>query len=268
MSIVLAAVGVLAAALQGPPSTDAQLAPETAHRDGASQADPASATQAAGNGSPTQPQASEVNRDPHGPQNVDRYITSLESAERDSFQKPEEVIAALGLHPAAVVADLGCGPGYFTRRLAKAVPNGLVYAVDVEPRQLYRLHEHLRAEGLHNVVPVLASLADPHLPPGQIDLILVVDTYHHFDDRMHYLSTLTRTLKPNGHLVIIDYYKRALPVGPPSDHKIARDDIVREVEEAGYRLEREPTFLPYQYFLVFGRADAATPPAPSTAAAP
>jgi SAM-dependent methyltransferase len=201
------------------------------------------------------------NRDPHGPRDVFGHIQWLESSDRDSFQKPDEIVDALHLDPAAIVADLGCGPGYFTRRLARAVPRGLVYAVDVEPRQLYRLQEHVLADELHNVIPVLASPSDPHLPPGQIDVILVVDTYHHFDDRGSYLRTLARALKPHGRLAIVDYYKRTLPVGPPVDHKIARDEVLREVLDSGYTLLNEPSFLPYQYFLIFGGRDFNAGPA-------
>jgi ubiquinone/menaquinone biosynthesis C-methylase UbiE len=214
------------------------------------------------------------NRDPHGPDDVEAHIRWLESSERDWFQKPAELITALRLPPDAVVADLGCGPGYLTRPLARAVPEGIVYAVDVEPRQLYRLQEYLRQDEIHNVVPTLASLSDPYLPPGRIDLILVVDTYHHFEDRERYLQTLARALKPSGRLAIVDYHKRELPVGPPVDHKMARDDVLREVLQAGYALLEEPEVLPYQYFLVFGRpgargghvpADGPTPPAEAPA---
>jgi len=196
-----------------------------------------------------------ANRDPHGPADLDAHIRHLEDPARDAYQKPEEVIRALGLDPKAVVADVGCGPGYFTLRLARAVPQGLVLAVDVEPRQLDRLRQRLHAEGATNVVPVLASVDDPYLPPARFDLILVVDTYHHFEDRREYLAKLGRALEPGGRLVIIDYFKRELPVGPPVEHKIAREEVLKEVEAAGFKLIDEPSFLPYQYFLIFERPD-------------
>ncbi len=194
------------------------------------------------------------NRDPHGPRDVEAYIAHLESPERDSWQKPTEVVAALGLEADAWVADVGCGPGYFARRLARAVPNGLVFAVDVEPRQLDRLNHHLKEEQLRNVVPVLAPPDDPRLPPGRFDVVLIVNTYHHFPDRPRYLARLRDGLKENGRLVIVDYHAGELPVGPPPDHKLAREVVLEEVTAAGFRLMEEPTFLPYQYFLVFARA--------------
>lgn len=197
----------------------------------------------------------QANRDTHGPPDVASYIRALEDPGRDAYQMPDAVIRTLALAPNAVVADVGCGPGYFTRRLARAVPTGMVFAVDVEPRQLDRLNQHLTAENITNVVPVLAPVDDPRLPPGRVDLILVVDAYHHFDDRAGYLGKLARALKPDGRLVIIDYHKRELPVGPPVAHKMAREQVIEEVENAGFRLIDEPTPLPYQYFLIFGLED-------------
>src|SRR5262245_43113356 len=102
---------------------------------------------------PPPPAQSEAqkNRDPHGPPDVQRYIEGLESAARDAYQKPEEVVKALELREGDVVADLGCGPGYFTLRLARAVPKGFVFAIDVEPRQLDRLNERLKEAHVDNV---------------------------------------------------------------------------------------------------------------------
>jgi predicted methyltransferase len=191
------------------------------------------------------------NRDPHGPADVEGYIRSLEDPKRDAYQRPDEVVAALRLPPDATVADLGCGPGYFTTRLARAVPQGIVYAVDVEPAQLDRLNERTREQGLENVVPVLAPVDDPRLPSGRIDLLFVCDTYHHFGDRPRYLGKLRKCLRPGGRLVVIDYFKRKLPVGPPPEHKMEREEELAEIEAAGFRLVEEPTFLEHQYFLVF-----------------
>jgi ubiquinone/menaquinone biosynthesis C-methylase UbiE len=191
------------------------------------------------------------NRDPRGPIDVSGYIRNLEAPGRDAYQRPAEVIEQLHLQPDAVVADVGCGPGYFARRLARALPRGLVYAIDVEPRQLDRLNEHLLEDGLTNVIPVLAPVGDPRLPPGGVDLILIVDTYHHFSERSAYLAKLAAGLKATGRLVIIDYHKRDLPIGPPVEHKMAREQILQEVQDAGFRLIEEPALLPYQYFLVF-----------------
>lgn len=194
-----------------------------------------------------------ANRDPHGPKDLGRYIDHLEDKKRDAYQLPDRVVAALELAPTDVVADLGCGPGYFTRRLARAVPDGVVFAIDVEPAQLDRLNKRLAEDRADNVVPVLAPLDHPRLPPRSVDVVLVVDTYHHFDARRRYLEHVKRALKPGGRLVIVDYHKRPLPVGPPPAHKLSREEVLAELQPAGWKLLEEPTFLPYQYFLILGR---------------
>ncbi len=171
---------------------------------------------------------------------------------RAEWQKPTEVAAALALRPGQAVADLGAGTGYFTRPLAEAVgPAGTVYAVDVEPNLVAHLRERAAREGLSNVRPILAAARDPHLPAAGVDAVLVVDTYHHIDDRIGYFRRLRRALRPRGRVAVVDWHKRPMPVGPEMDHKIAREQVVDEMDAAGYRLVEEPTFLPYQYFLVF-----------------
>jgi len=173
---------------------------------------------------------------------------------RAEWQKPTEVAAALGLHPGQTVADLGAGTGYFTRPLSEAVgPTGTVLAVDVEPNLVAYLRERAARERLANVRTIQAAAHDPHLPAAGVDAVLVVDTYHHIDDRIGYFRRLRRALRPQGRVAVVDWHKRPMPVGPEMDHKIAREQVVDEMTAAGYRLVDEPTFLPYQYFLVFQR---------------
>lgn len=185
------------------------------------------------------------------PSDLDDYIAQLSSPARDAWQKPDQVINALGLARGQTACDIGSGPGYFTLRLARAVgPAGFVYAVDVEARMLQVLRERLEKARVHNVAPVLAMADDPLLPPGACDVVLVVDTYHHFPDRSGYLQRLRRSLKPRGRMVNIDYHRRPTPVGPPLDHRVARDAFLDEAKGAGLALVGEPTFLPYQYFVI------------------
>jgi ubiquinone/menaquinone biosynthesis C-methylase UbiE len=175
---------------------------------------------------------------------------------RDAWQKPTELVAALGLARGSVVADLGAGTGYFSSRLAAAVgPEGTVLAVETEPNLVVHLRARAEREKTPNVVPVLASASEPRLPAGLVDLILVVDTYHHLDDRRTYLRALRRFLRPDGRVAIVDWQKRALPVGPPMEHKLPREQVLEEMRASGYRLAVEHTMLPYQYFLVFAQAE-------------
>jgi len=180
------------------------------------------------------------------------YIASLEDPARDAYQKPQEVLSALALREGEVVADVGAGSGYFTVRFARAVGGkGRVYAVDVSPDMVRHLNHRVRDEGLGNVLTVLSDPDDPLLPDASVDRFVIVDTWHHIEDQAGYLAKMKRMLKPGGQVVMIDFQKRELPVGPPLAMKVARDDLVKQMETAGFQLAAEHGFLPYQYFLVF-----------------
>ena len=194
----------------------------------------------------TQHEVHQLHSDPQA------YIASLEDPARDAYQKPDEVLKALALRPGEVVADIGSGSGYFALRFARAVGDaGRVYAVDVSPDMVRHLNRRLRDTGVRNVSSVLADPDDPLLPETTIDRFVIVDTWHHVEDQAKYLGLMKRALKPGGTVVHIDFQKRPLPLGPPEAMKVAREDVVRQMESAGFRLSAEHTFLPYQYFLVF-----------------
>jgi SAM-dependent methyltransferase len=177
---------------------------------------------------------STANRDPHGDQDVARYIDRLQSEDRVADLQVGVVIEKLALPGDAVVGDLGCGPGVFALAFARACPQGIVYASDIEPAQLDRVRERIHDEGAANVVPVLASPDDPHFPPGRLDVVFVADTYHHLEDRIAYFSRLRSVLKPGGRLAVLEYKPGKIPVGPPADHKLPAGVMQAEIEEAGY----------------------------------
>ena len=188
----------------------------------------------------------------HGnPADLQEYIAKMEAPDREEWQKPAQVLQALALKPGQVACDIGSGPGYFALRLARAVgEGGLVYAVDVEPRILGVLRDRIEKNGARNVVPVLSLPGDPLLPRAACDLILIVDTFHHFPDPVAYLRRLTGSLREGGQLVNVDFHKRDLPVGPGLDHKVSREEFLAKARAAGLVLQSEHSFLPYQYFLV------------------
>jgi ubiquinone/menaquinone biosynthesis C-methylase UbiE len=167
---------------------------------------------------------------------------------RDDWQQPERVVAALALAPGARVADLGAGGGYFTFRLADAVgPSGVVYAVDVDPDMLSYLRERAAAEKRANVVVIDAAYDDPRLPDGDVDLVLVVNTYHHLRGRIAYFGRVKRALRPGGRLAIIELAEGGFPAGHFTSPEVIRD----ELEAAGYALAAQHDFLERQSFLVF-----------------
>lgn len=183
---------------------------------------------------------------------VEKWTKIFDDPKRDEWQKPRELVEALGLKAGQIVADLGAGTGYLERYLSKAVaPGGIVLAIDTEPEMVRHLGERALKEGTANVVPVLALPQEPFLPAGRADCVLIMDTYHHIDDRIRYFRRLAGTLAPSGRIAIIDFHKRPLPVGPPVEHKLAREFVLDEMKQAGYSLSDERTFLPYHYFLIF-----------------
>jgi predicted methyltransferase len=180
---------------------------------------------------------------------AERWAHVFDDPKRDAWQKPHEVIKALALKPGAVVADIGAGTGYFAARLANMLPDGRVYAVDVEPDMVRYLKERAKREKLPNLLPVAGTPDDARLPE-KADVIVLVDVYHHIDRRDRYFSTLRGSLKPGGRLAIIDF-RMDSPAGPPKSSRIAPDRVVAELKAAGYSLTQEHDFLPRQYFLVF-----------------
>ena len=191
-------------------------------------------------------QMDRLHRDPKS------YIGALEDPKRDAYQKPQEVMMALGLKPGEVIADIGAGSGYFTFRLAHHVGDkGKVYAVDVSPDMILYINRCIRELRATNIVSILADPDDPLLADGSVNRFFFSESWHHIENQTKYLSLVKKMLKPRGEIVMIDFHKKDLPVGPPLPMKIAREDLIKQMESNGFRLTKEHTFLPYQYFLVF-----------------
>ena len=180
------------------------------------------------------------------------YIAFLDDPARDEYQKPHEVIAALGLREGETIADIGAGSGYFTLRFAHHVgDSGRIYAVDVSPDMIRHVNRNIRNLKVNNVITVLSDNDDPLLADGSIDRFFICDTWHHIENQTKYLALMKKMLKPGGQVIMIDFQKRDLPIGPPMGMKISREDLLAQMKNNGYRLLKEHTFLPYQYFLVF-----------------
>jgi len=185
-------------------------------------------------------------------QDPEAYIAMLENPQRDREQKPDEVIKALNLNDGDRVADIGAGSGYFSVRFAHAVgADGRVFAVDTSPDMVLHMNRRIRDLKLANMIAVLSAPDDPLLPDNSIDLFFICNTWHHIQNRDHYLALMKKILRPGGRIAMVDYLKKALPVGPPPQMKIAREDLIREMESGGFGLTEEHSFLPYQYFLIF-----------------
>jgi ubiquinone/menaquinone biosynthesis C-methylase UbiE len=188
----------------------------------------------------------------HSFSDAEAWAERFEGAQRDAWQLPDQVVAALELQPGMTVADIGSGTGYFARRFARAVgADGTVFAADVEPEMGEYVRKRADEEGQANLIPILASYDDPRLPGGTVDLVFVCNTWHHIQDRIEYAERLGADLAPGGRVAIVDFVKGELPVGPGPEHKMSAEEVTEEFVAAGYRLASAPELLPYQYLLIF-----------------
>lgn len=183
-----------------------------------------------------------------GRENVAR---TLDNPNRDKTQKPEEIIAALHLHPGATVADIGTGTGYMLPHLSRAVgPSGKVFGEDIQNDFLDKARARVSADRLTNVELFLGNANDPKLPPASVDVVMVLDVYHHFDYPDKMLANIAHALKPAGRLVIIDYYKKNMP----NHIRLERDGVIKEIESNGFKLvSKIDSIGANQYMLTFAR---------------
>ena len=165
-------------------------------------------------------------------EHAEAWAKVFDDPARDAWQEPDRVIAALALGPTMTVADVGAGTGYFTVRLARAVPQGEVIATDIEPDMVRYLAERAKKEQLANIDAQLAGATDPKLAPTSIDRILVVDVWHHLGDRAAYAKKLAAALNPNGFVMVVDF-KLDAKHGPPPKHRLPPEAIVEDLRAAG-----------------------------------
>jgi precorrin-6B methylase 2 len=178
-----------------------------------------------------------------------KWSATFDDPERDKWQMPDRVIAALDLKPTDQVADIGAGTGYLAVRMARQLKSGAVFAVDVEPKMVQHLAERAKAAGITNLRAVEGSEASANLPE-KVDVVVLLNAYHHIEKRPEYFRRLQSSLKPGGRIAIIDYRPDS-PVGAPKHFRLAASQIESEMKDAGFQPAGTHDFLPYQNFLVF-----------------
>jgi ubiquinone/menaquinone biosynthesis C-methylase UbiE len=172
------------------------------------------------------------------------------------------LLTAIELKPGIRVADLGAGTGFFLPYLSRAVGNeGRVFALEVEPALVTHMRERVARAQLDNVEVRLTAADSLDLPPGSVDMLLLIDVYHHIDHRRTYLENARSVLSKQGRIVVVDWKQGDLPVGPRDPHhKLLAEQVIRELDAAGFRLVPTADVLPYQYVLVFTEDDSPLSP--------
>lgn len=192
-------------------------------------------------------------RPPHGRLFPPEDLGILEGPDRDAWQKPEQIMDAVGIADGAVVADLGAGGGWFTIRLARRVgPNGIVYAEDVQPEMIQSIQRRVEREGLKNVRTVHGTVTDPRLPARALDAVLMVDIFNELERPVDLLKNVARSLKPRGRLGIVEFKSDGLGPGPALEDRVDESRVLAAAQEAGLTLIKRENFLRYQYMFVFG----------------
>ena len=181
----------------------------------------------------------------------------LERRSRVAEEHPDDVVKAMALAPDAKVADIGAGTGYFSLRIAPKVPDGRVYAVDIQPEMLAILRERTERQGIDNVLPVRGKLDDPMLPAETIDAVLMVDAYHEFAYPFEMMRGIVRSLRPGGRVYLVEYRGEdpRIPIKPL--HKMTQRQAIKELEAVGLQWRETKDFLPTQHFMVFEKPASA-----------
>jgi ubiquinone/menaquinone biosynthesis C-methylase UbiE len=178
----------------------------------------------------------------------------LLTMERQEELQPEQLLKGLGLKRGDSMADIGCGPGFFTLPAAEIVgPEGTVYAADIQGEMLTAVRSRARERGLANIHVVKTNERDVPLRPECCDLILVAFTLHEIELHATFLRHLARSLKPKGRLAVVEWEKVQHAEGPPLEDRIAPDELIADAQAAGLRLERRRELNAHQYQCVFAR---------------
>ena len=181
----------------------------------------------------------------------------LERPERQKEERTDLLVPALKLKTGDVVADIGCGSGYYTRRLAQAVGiNGNVFAVDIQQEMLDLLTNGLAGEKIFNVKPILGTITDPKLPTASVDLILMVDVYHEFDYPFEMVAAMCKALKPGGRIAFVEYRAEDPAVPIKRVHKMSEAQVRKEMSVQPLDWVETIETLPQQHIIVFRKQPA------------
>jgi ubiquinone/menaquinone biosynthesis C-methylase UbiE len=178
----------------------------------------------------------------------------LEFDDRDRWQRVEEILDDLNISDGSIVADIAAGGGWFSDRLARRVgPAGTVYAEEIQPAMIEAMKRRIQVENITNITPVLGTPVDPHLPPGRLDAILIVNAFRDIETPVPLLENLRRALNRRGHIGVIDFTPGGGGPGPAAEERVAPEAIIAAAEAAGLHLQAKYPLPPFEYLLVFAK---------------
>jgi ubiquinone/menaquinone biosynthesis C-methylase UbiE len=174
--------------------------------------------------------------------------------EREQEERCSLMLTNLGVKRGMAICDMGCGNGFYTLQLAKMVgEKGHLYGVDIQPEMLKFLNERADKQGIKNVSPILGTFTNPRLPSGKIDLILCVDVYHEFSHPEQMLAAMREALSPEGLVVLVEFRAEDPKVPIKPEHKMTKEQLLKELPPNGFKLAKEFEGLPWQHMMFFGR---------------
>jgi ubiquinone/menaquinone biosynthesis C-methylase UbiE len=179
----------------------------------------------------------------------------LERQEREQEESISLALENLPINPKSVVADLGAGSGYYTFRIAPKVPEGKVYAVEIQDEAIQYLQNRSKELGFDNVNTVKGVENSPNLPENAIDLVIMVDVYHELEYPEEMLTEIRKSLKPDGKILLIEYRGEDPEVAIKPLHKMTVKQVEKELKANGFKLAENGQFMNIQHFLVFEKAD-------------
>jgi ubiquinone/menaquinone biosynthesis C-methylase UbiE len=179
----------------------------------------------------------------------------LERSSRGIEEQPQMAIDALDLQPDSVVADIGAGTGYFSFRISPQVPQGKVWAVDVQPEMIDILNFLIEENQVTNVEPILGSETNPNLPEAAIDLALMVDAYHEFAYPREMMTAVVKALKPGGRAVLLEYRGENPLIPIKGLHKMTQRQVKKEMQAVGLTWQETQDLLPQQHLMIFRKGD-------------
>ena len=190
---------------------------------------------------------------PSEPMSSQEFIKALLSPKREGQSDPYEIIIQLPIDPHHRVADIGCGPGFFSLPLAKYLAFGKLYALDIEDEMLEVLRERVAAGRLDNVEILKSGETEFPLPEASVDGLLLAFVVHQNQDRPAFLKAVAGLLKPNGWCCVLEWYRKDTDEGPPLEKRIDPDELSALAAEAGLRLRRRRGVNDEQYMLLFNK---------------